>query len=144
MRRYALCSLKYISVFVLGLLSGYFLFNGKVVQLEPATEVYKDVAHLFEPRYSNATLIYQDTANDVNYYVVDSPIYDLRVGDCVYLDYGEPLLVTDIDDKGFCIDISNFSTVAGMSGEPIYLNDSVIGYVSSLRGLNKLYCIWSS
>lgn len=139
-----LCSLKYISLFIIGFLVGHFTHNPKEIHLEPATEVYKEVSHVFNSKYENAELIYSDPLNDVNYYRVDNPIHPVKEGDIVKSKDGVELPVTQTDIRGFYVDMSALDTVAGMSGEPIFYNGEIIGYISSVYNLEILYCIWSS
>lgn len=138
-------SLRYISFFMLGMLAGWICrsASAKPVALEVATEVYKEVAHIAPTQYANATLIYTDTENDVAYYIADERLQNTQKGEKLLLDNGECVTVVEKDLHGFYVDVKDTTVRAGMSGTPIWKNNEIIGYVSSLHNQNILYCIWA-
>lgn len=137
------CSLKYISVFVTGILMGFFVHQPQI-QLQPAVEVYKEVAHIPATQFSNGTLIYTDSENDVSYYVATDRLQTMKPGDNVTTDNGESLTIKLVDLRGFYVDTTDVNIRAGMSGSPIWYDNEIVGYVSSLRDSNTLYCIWAN
>lgn len=141
-----LYSLKYISIFAAGVLIGFMVGIGgkRSIVLEKATEVYKEVAHIPPSSYNNATLIYTDAENDIAYYVATDRIQEVTCGDTLYLDNGDAARVTEVDLRGFYLDVSECGVRAGMSGTPIWCDDEIVGYISSLHNQNTLYCIWAN
>lgn len=136
-------SLKYISILTCGFVVGY-LVHKPSIQLQPATEVYKEVAHLPPTSFSNGVLIYTDTANDTAYYVATDRLQNVEPKDVVTLDTGESTTVQQVDLRGFYLDATQATVRAGMSGTPVWHDNEIIGYVSSLRNSNTLYCIWAN
>lgn len=139
------CSLKYISVALIAGVVGYVLpHQHNDIALKPAVEVYKEVAHIPPEEYANGTLIYTDTKSDISYYIVTGVLRDVHAGDIVELNDGTELTLLDTTLSGFYLDISGFSIQAGMSGSPIWYNDAIIGYISTMSSKDRLYCIWST
>lgn len=134
---------KYIKLaFILGIIGGLLCPRRQVVSLTPATEVYKQVAHIPSTEYSNMTLIYTDSNNDVNYYIAKDSIPILCPGDTVHLTDGTELLLLDTSVSGFYLSVDGVTVRAGMSGDPIWYDNEIIGYISQLQGSQTLYCIW--
>ena len=133
-----------ILMFVGGVTLGYFFPHKKEVTLQPATEVYKEVAHIDSQTYSNAQLIYTDYEDDINYYVANDVVRQISSGDIVYMSNGDGFTVMDTSLSGFYINVLYYPVQAGMSGEPIWYNGTIIGYISKLYSNEMLYCIWST
>lgn len=145
MQTFMRCSLKYISVALIAGVVGYFLpHQHNDIPLKPAVEVYKEVAHIPPEKYTNGTLIYTDPSSDTSYYIATGVLRDVHAGDTVSLDNGTELPVLDITLSGFYLDISDVYIHAGMSGSPIWYNNVIIGYISTMFSKERLYCIWST
>jgi len=139
-------NLKYISMLLLGLAIGntFCYLNHGSIPLEPATEIYKEVAHIPPDRYTNATLLFVDTANDIAYYRADERLQSVAEGDAVSLETGEVLHIKAADLRGFYLNTNTATIRAGISGTPVWREDEIIGYVSQLQNDDTLYCIWSN
>lgn len=139
-------SLRYISLIGIGFILGYFYrsFTYAAIDLEPATEVYKEVAHLSYDRFVNGTLICVDMDNDIAYYRANDRMQTMATTDTVQLDSGESLSVKEVDLRGFYLQLNGADVHAGMSGSPVWLDNEIVGYISKLLDADTLYCIWAN
>lgn len=139
------CSLKYISIALIAGAVGYYLPHQRQdIELQPAVEVYKEVAHIPPSTYSNGTLIYTDANSDISYYIANDVLRNVHSGDVVFMEDGTALSVLDTTLKGFYLDIAGKTIQAGSSGSSIWSNNHVIGYISTMSSKDMLYCIWST
>lgn len=140
------CSLKYISILFVGVVMGALIppKSHNYIHLEPACEVYKEVAHIPTATYNNAKLIYTDTDSDTSYYLVNERIQQLSRADTVVFDNGAHGTVKAVDLRGLYVDVSEAEVHAGVSGTPVWFNDEIVAYVSSLQNATTLYCIWAN
>lgn len=139
-------NLKYISALLLGVTLGISYMNcqPKILQLQPATEVYKEVAHISPTEFSNATLIYTDSESDISYYVANDRIQRIYEGAVVRFENGSTGYVREAVLRGMYVGITDSDVHAGMSGTPVWFGDEIVGYVSSLQDSTTLYCIWAN
>lgn len=87
-------------------------------------------------------MIASDVENDIAYMSMDDKP-KLTKGDSVVLDDGREFLVIDTCYTGFYIDDTVEPLVAGDSGSSVWLNDQIVGYISTNCGGGKVYCIWN-
>lgn len=101
----------------------------------------KTVAHQ-DIDYAGASLLFKDTTRDVAYYSWNTGSAPLSIDDTVYDSDGRAGIVVDVLADGFLIKPIDMVPTAGMSGTSIFINDTPIGLVSSVKANGNLYCIW--
>lgn len=114
-----------------------------VVQQTDISDVVKTVAHVKLPD-ENYELLYADYDTDIAYYrILHVPVPELDVG-CVVQDMQESKgIVTDILPQGFYYRPETTSPSSGMSGTPVYFQESKIGLISRETSGGLIFCVWN-
>ncbi len=106
------------------------------------SSLFKTVAHIPPSEIPDAIRVYVDFVNDVAVYMWTDNHPDLEEGDKVKTIDGAEGVVTAIMAQGFLAKFDAESIYAGLSGTVVTGNGETVGYVSSVKDGDFLYCIW--
>lgn len=128
-----------LACFIAGILAASTLQFDYIV-LAPESYV-KTVAHL-DVSNANVSLLFKDAKKDIAYYSWNSGFPAVSINDTVYDSDGRAGVVVDVLVDGFLVEPEDMIPTAGMSGTSIFIDDTPIGLVSSVKANGNLYCIW--
>lgn len=117
------------------------VFVEEVPELDASSRTLTTAAHLGE--IEGYLRVYVDEATDFAVYVQqDYRATGVVVGDVVSL-VGTSATVISVDAAEFAIDVENISKIVpGVSGKPVYLNGTPIGFISGWNGDGAVRCIF--
>lgn len=116
-------------------------FLEEVPELDASSRTLITAAHLGE--IEGYLLVYVDEATDFAVYVQqDYTATGVSVGDAVSM-VGTSATVISVDAAEFAVEVENISKIVpGVSGKPVYLNDTPIGFISGWNGEGAVRCIF--
>lgn len=100
-------------------------------------------AHLPTSYFPNATCVWSDTNTDRAVYVKNdyTPTTEVIIGSRVT--FGEYKgTITSYDDQGIVIKLEGSLAKHGMSGTPVYYNDTPVAFISKALDVDIVYAVF--